>query len=73
MAKRKTYNEGYKNGVRDVFEAIMTNDYISIDIGDLAFVAEEFGISDEEFKTIIGISEEDEEYDEVFERVEREM
>lgn len=65
MAKRKTYkecrNEGYDRGVRDVFEAIMENDYCNINIGDLAFVAEEFGISDEEFKTIIGISEEDEE------------
>ena len=74
MAKRKTYkecrNEGYDRGVRDVFEAILwTYDFRD----ELAPIAEEFGISDEEFKTIIGISEEDEEYDEVFERVEREM
>ena len=77
MAKRKTYkecrNEGYDRGVRDVFEAIMMNDYISIDIDDLVPVAEEFKISEKELKGIAGISEEDDEYDEVFERVEREM
>ena len=61
MAKRKTYNEGYKNGVRDVFEAIMINDYISIDIDDLVPVAEEFKISEKELRGIAGISEEDEE------------
>ena len=65
MAKRKTYkecrNEGYDRGVRDVFEAIMINDYISIDIDDLVPVAEEFKISEKELRGIAGISEEDEE------------
>lgn len=65
MAKRKTYKEGfdrgYEIGVRDVFEAIMMNDYISIDIDDLVPVAEEFKISEKELGGIAGISEEDEE------------
>lgn len=65
MAKRKTYREGfdrgYEIGVRDVFEEIRDNDFISIDVEDLAPVAEACGISDEEFKAIIGISEEGEE------------
>ena len=65
MAKRKTYKEGfdrgYEIGVRDVFDAIMINDYISIDIDDLVPVAEVFKISEKELRGIAGISEEDEE------------